>query len=234
MNQLWAILPVKPFGEGKSRLAEQLHSAERAALSKELLTRVIQTIQAAEVCAESLVISRDNNVLGYAESLGARTLLEAPILLGRNGLSEITPSAATPNEADPNETGSHKNKPNEDKLNAALGQASDEAVKKGADAILVLPADLPLIRPEDIIRLAEAGHNGPRVVIAPSTDSGTNALLLNPPRSINFAFGIRSFKHHQDLAQRKGIPLHIIHSSTLAFDVDRPADLNALARLATT
>lgn len=202
MNQLWAILPVKPFGEGKSRLAERLQSSERGALSKDLLTKVIRAAQAANVCAEILVVSRDPSVLSYAQTLGVATLLEAHSLT------------------------------HEDSLNAALRQGAGEAVARGADATLILPADLPLITPEDIMGLAEAGRKGPRVVIAPSTDNGTNALLLNPPDLINFSFGIDSFERHQAFAQAKNVSLEIIHSPTLAFDVDRPADLEALARLA--
>lgn len=202
MKQLWAILPVKPFGEGKSRLAERLHAAERGALSKELMTKVIQTVQEANACAEILVISRDASVLGYAKSVACLPLLEKPAL------------------------------PNQDSLNAALRQAADEAVANGANAILILPADLPLINPQDIVSLAKAGQRGPRVVIAPSTDKGTNALLLNPPDAIDFAFGLRSFERHRKLAEENNVPLHIIHSNTLAFDVDRPADLDALARFA--
>lgn len=201
MNQLWAILPVKPFGEGKSRLAERLQSTERGALSKELLTKVIHAAQASNVCAEILVVSRDPNVLSYAQTLDVATLLEAP------------------------------NFTHEDSLNAALRQGADEAIARGADATLILPADLPLVTPGDIIGLADAGRKGPRVVIAPSTDKGTNALLLNPPNLINFAFGIHSFERHQAYAQAKNVPLEIIHSPTLAFDVDRPADLEALARM---
>lgn len=210
---LWAVIPVKPFGEGKSRLAQRLDPAERGVLSKQLLTRVIQIAQESNVCAGILVISRDEDVLAYAQSLGVSTLLE-------NDFREENKWDDGPNAP-----------LSIDSLNAALHQGASIAADRGANAVLILPADLPLVTPADLIHLSEAAVDSPAVVIAPSEDNGTNALLLTPPGCIDYAFGINSFDRHQSQAEEKNIPFKIINSPTLAFDVDRPADLDELRRL---
>lgn len=210
---LWAVVPVKPFGEGKSRLSKRLDPTERGALSKRLMTQVIQAAQSSKVCAGILVVSRDEQVLAYAKSLGVSTLLERDVQAEQSWDDGANVS------------------PTIDSLNAALHQGACAAMGHGADAILILPADLPLITSADLIRLAGATEDGPNVVIAPSDDNGTNALLLTPPNCIDFAFGIDSFAHHQSQAEQKEIPFKVIHSSSLAFDVDRPADLDELRRL---
>ncbi|MDW8099058.1 MAG: 2-phospho-L-lactate guanylyltransferase [Anaerolineae bacterium] len=113
-------------------------------------------------------------------------------------------------------------------LNRALRQARREAVTRGADAVLVLPADLPWITAQDVCELYQRGLNGPGVVIAPSHDGGTNALLLRPPDAIEFAFGPHSFRRHRLLAQAAGLPVQVFDSPTLAMDVDWPEDLRML------
>ena len=102
------------------------------------------------------------------------------------------------------------------------------AVARGADAILVLPADLPHLQSVDIAMLWAKGQESEGVIIVPSNDNGTNALLLRPPDAINFAFGQNSFSHHCHAAQAAGRSC-VIHSAPhLAFDVDLPADLRQL------
>jgi 2-phospho-L-lactate guanylyltransferase len=187
--KLWLIVPVKPFDQGKSRLAPILEPAGRATLNRQLLAHVLSTAQSSGLLAGMLVISRDERVLLQAQTLGADILLE----MGDN-------------------------------LNMALVQASQQASNYGADAVLVLPADLPLLTVDDIRQLHGLGAEGAGVVIAPSHDGGTNALLLRPPGAIKFAFGPHSFLRHCALAEASGGRYQLLNSPTLAFDMDRPED----------
>lgn len=109
-------------------------------------------------------------------------------------------------------------------LNQALEQARQQAVAHAADAMLVLPADLPLLTLEDIQHLAAHAARHPGVVIAPSRDGGTSALVLRPPTAIPFGFGPDSFARHCQAAQQAGLPCHVFASATLAFDMDVRAD----------
>lgn len=115
-------------------------------------------------------------------------------------------------------------------LNPALEQARRTAFGQNADAILVLPADLPLLTTADLQALVEMAQTGPGVVLAPSSTDGTSALLLRPPHAIPFAFGPDSFARHCALAEAHGLPCRVYHSPTLAFDVDLPADWAALQK----
>lgn len=73
---LWAIVPVKPLGEGKSRLAPLLSRAERAALSASLFERTLAAVLGAHCIDGLVVVSRDPQVLALAAASGALALLE--------------------------------------------------------------------------------------------------------------------------------------------------------------
>lgn len=121
-------------------------------------------------------------------------------------------------------------------LNEALLLGRDAALAAGATAVLMLPADLPLLSVEALDRLLEAadaalaaGSGGPVVVIAPSdVRKGTNALLLSPPAVIQPCFGLDSFEAHLRAAARADAALQVVADPSLGFDVDTPEDLEHL------
>lgn len=111
-------------------------------------------------------------------------------------------------------------------LNAALAQATAWLAERGAEATLVLPADLPLLSGEDVAGLVALAEPSPVVVLAPDRrEQGTNALLSAPPGLIPYAFGAGSFARHQELCQVRRVPCRLYRSPGLAFDVDVPEDL---------
>lgn len=110
-------------------------------------------------------------------------------------------------------------------LNGALKLAIRHAVAGGADSVLIVPADLPLLRVADIEKIL-ALASGPRdVVIAPSKANGTNALFLRPPDVIELRFGGESFPLHASESVRAGVRPRVYRSPTVATDIDEPADL---------
>lgn len=84
---LWAIVPVKPFTRGKSRLAEVLSLTERTDLNRIMLQNTLDTLRKLPEIEQVLVISRDDAVLALARDHGARTVLE-------NGNSELNMALA--------------------------------------------------------------------------------------------------------------------------------------------
>lgn len=110
-------------------------------------------------------------------------------------------------------------------LNAALTQACEVVMASGAQAVLALPSDLPLLTSSDLDGLYALTLTGNGIVIAPSRDGGTNALLMRPPQTIAYAFGEASANRHRALAVEGGVPCHFYHSPTLALDIDHPEDL---------
>jgi 2-phospho-L-lactate guanylyltransferase len=116
-----------------------------------------------------------------------------------------------------------------DDLNGALAQAARHAVASGATAMLVLPADVPLVTPAEIAALVAALNGHPGAVLAPARDGGTNALLASPPDVLPFQFGPGSLARHLAAAQARQVMARVVYLPGLELDIDRPADVLALA-----
>ncbi|MFH1821183.1 MAG: 2-phospho-L-lactate guanylyltransferase [Methanobacteriota archaeon] len=110
-------------------------------------------------------------------------------------------------------------------LNEALKTAIAHVVALGANSVLLLPGDLPLLKTADIENVTAMATAGRDVVIAPSKANGTNALFLRPPDIMNLKFGGESFPLHVAEAMQAGAKPHIYRSETAAFDIDEPEDL---------
>jgi 2-phospho-L-lactate guanylyltransferase len=106
----------------------------------------------------------------------------------------------------------------------------------GAESVLVLPGDLPLLTVEALDELltaadaALAAASGGPLVTAVSSDAGggTNALLLRPPDAIAPAFGPGSFEAHLREAATSGAAVQVVSDPVLGFDLDTPDDLERL------
>ncbi|NOK62559.1 MAG: 2-phospho-L-lactate guanylyltransferase, coenzyme F420 biosynthesis enzyme, CobY/MobA/RfbA family [Chloroflexi bacterium AL-W] len=110
-------------------------------------------------------------------------------------------------------------------LNSALVQASRHVAARGATGVLVLPADVPLVTDRDIAALLDASGVGPGIVIAPSPDGGTNALLIRPPSAVPFQFGLESLQRHCEAAQQRDLAIQVINAAGLSMDIDNCDDL---------
>lgn len=116
-------------------------------------------------------------------------------------------------------------------LNPALEEGRRRAMGLGASKLLVLPADLPLLDAEDVLAVLREAGGEPTVVIAPDgARSGTNALLIQPPDVLPFAFGTGSFEAHVGAARRRGLDVRVCERSHLAFDLDTAGDLAHLGK----
>lgn len=196
----WLIIPVKPFDQAKSRLATVLSRAERAALSAHLLQQTLCIASGAGCFDEIVVVSRDPSVLSLAAAWNVTALLEEK----RADL-----------DTDPDTV-----------LNVALTQACNYAETSGAEAALLLPSDLPRLRSEDLHEIVATFSAHPHaVVLAPSQDGGTNAMMCPLPAPFPFAFGAQSLSMHRSLARSAGYVVAVVERATLAFDLDAPADL---------
>jgi 2-phospho-L-lactate guanylyltransferase len=112
-------------------------------------------------------------------------------------------------------------------LNAGLRQARDEVLASGADALLVVPIDLPLISAEALQAvLAPLDEpTRPLVVLVPDRHGrGTNALLVAPPDAIEFGFGGDSRRAHAACAADAGARF-VELDGPLSLDIDTPDDL---------
>ena len=114
-------------------------------------------------------------------------------------------------------------------MNAAVARGLVAVAGGGADAALVLTADLPLARPDDIAAILVAGPADPSALLVPSADgTGTNAMLLRPPAALAPRLGPDSYARHTAQAVRRRLPVTRLELPRLALDIDTPADLTAL------
>ena len=112
-------------------------------------------------------------------------------------------------------------------LNVGLRQAREEVLAAGADALLVVPIDLPLISPPALEAVLAPLDDParPLVVLVPDRHGrGTNALVLAPPDAIEFGFGGDSRRAHAACAADAGAR-YVELDGPLSVDLDTPDDL---------
>ncbi|NDJ62885.1 MAG: 2-phospho-L-lactate guanylyltransferase [Chloroflexi bacterium] len=111
-------------------------------------------------------------------------------------------------------------------LNNALMRATQVVAAWRTGALLILPADLPLVTPGDIRAMIQHGREDRTVVISTDRNAdGTNAMLIRPPGLIPYAYGAGSYGRHRALAAQVGAQVIDYESETLMLDIDVPEDL---------
>ncbi len=112
-------------------------------------------------------------------------------------------------------------------LNRALEIATAIVRRSAHRGLLILPADLPLLRSHDIADLLATASRPPVISIVPDRHGeGTNALLVSPPGMLRYSFGVGSFRRHCEAAQQCEAKLQVVHNPVIALDLDIPEDLD--------
>jgi 2-phospho-L-lactate guanylyltransferase len=113
-------------------------------------------------------------------------------------------------------------------LNSGLREARADVVAGGAEAILVLPIDLPFVTAETVgvvvERLAQPKPTPAVVVVTDRHGTGTNVLGLRPPTAIEFAFGRDSRRVHRTAAETAGAA-YLELGGPLTIDLNTADDL---------
>ncbi len=114
--------------------------------------------------------------------------------------------------------------------NPALHAAALRLRTEGAEALLTISADLPLLTTCDVYGMIEQSRRY-EVVLAPSREgTGTSALLVRPPLVIPYRFGANSRERHLRAAAHRGLSATLYESRDLAFDIDTIDDVRELER----
>ncbi len=109
---------------------------------------------------------------------------------------------------------------------ASVDYASKICKNMGAQSVLVIPGDAPLITYEDVDFILEKEKPYTSVILVPARDEmGTNAILRKPPDVIPSRFGYDSFKKHINELRKKNIPYEVYNLPRIALDIDEPTDL---------
>jgi 2-phospho-L-lactate guanylyltransferase len=114
-------------------------------------------------------------------------------------------------------------------LSRNLDLAARQLEADGVGTLVIIPADLPTLRPEDIDGLLARAVPG--LCVCPAgRDGGTNALVVTPPTAIQFHFGDRSAQRHLEGGRAADLPTVEIEAPAFNVDIDTPADLVWLCR----
>lgn len=196
-----AVVPVKRFSRAKTRLADAVGAPGRAALLRAMLADVLDALGRSAALERVIVVTGE----GRAE----RIALEAARRM-------TTPLEVLQDPADPGHSEA-----------ATLGIVRAKA--HGAECAALLPGDCPLLDPAELDAALERMAPGRVAVVPDRHGTGTNALLMAPPDAIGPAFGEGSRERHLDRAGRAGWTAVAEEVPSLAFDLDTPDDLAALA-----
>jgi 2-phospho-L-lactate guanylyltransferase len=203
-----ALIPMKELAQAKMRLADVLDRDARRELVLAMLTDVIVACNESGRFDLVTVVSSDSEVCWHARDLGAKPIAEPATLRSASGVQALNNGLTFGQRY--------------------LGR------RVHVDELVILPADIPLVRPEDVQAVVDAlGDDGqPRVVVVRSADNGTNALALRPAEAIAMRFGRDSFDAHRAAAADAGLDVVVLELERLRFDVDAPEDVEALSTLA--
>ena len=112
---------------------------------------------------------------------------------------------------------------------AAVTAAATRLRDDGADGMLQVPGDVPLISADEIEQVLAAHGEAPAMTIVPAHDQrGSNCVACSPPDAVPLRFGNDSFRPHLEVARGLGIEPIILELPGLALDIDTPDDLHAL------
>jgi 2-phospho-L-lactate guanylyltransferase len=208
LSHLHVVLPARSISGGKARLGGALDAEERETLILGMLRHALATLRTWGVAEQVHVVSLDPALLADAADAGAHAVPQA-----LPGIGELDGA-----------------------LNDAILAGRTTALQAGATAMLVLPADLPLLAVTSLERLLDAGDAAlaagsgrPVVVLAPAdARRGTNALLVSPPDIIEPAFGPQSLEAHAKAAAAVEATLLLVVDPGLGFDLDTPEDVDRL------
>jgi 2-phospho-L-lactate guanylyltransferase len=160
-------------------------------------------------------------VADVLEAIGrARAIDRVIVVTGDPIAQELAAQAGAEVVPDPEDTG------HVEAAQAGIARAEVE----GAERVVLLAGDCPLLDPRELDRLL-TGVPGDYVGIVPDRHgTGTNALLLSPPGAIAPAFGEGSRDRHVEAARQAGVPFGIEELPSIELDLDTPADVIALTR----
>jgi 2-phospho-L-lactate guanylyltransferase len=118
-------------------------------------------------------------------------------------------------------------------VNSAVDKGTGFCTDSGAEATLVLPADLPLVIPEDIDIVCKAALTVRNcMVLCPSYKfDGSNIMLRKPCDIIKTSYDSRSYLTHVHEGVRNNIKTRVLFIRRAMIDIDTIQDITNLLAL---
>ena len=105
---------------------------------------------------------------------------------------------------------------------ADLNESINKYLKIVDQPVLIIMADLPLTRPEQLKNIISSEED---VVIVPGKGGGTNILFIKEPAGFYVCYYGMSFRNHCMIAKELHHSLRIYDSFMLSTDIDEPQDI---------
>lgn len=199
------LLPLKEFAAAKQRLAGVLSAPERAQLFEAMVDDVLNVLTAHPAIERVVLCSRDRAAVWLARYYEVEFLHEDQLGAPAGGLNTV--------------------------VNAAV----QRCLAQGADELMVVHGDLPLLGEDDVSRFVAAHRaaRGPAVTIAPDRrHSGTNLMAWRALPTFVAQYGAHSLQRHSEQARALGAALTLCNLPGACCDIDEPDDLLLLTRAA--
>ena len=231
LARIAVLVPVRGLEGAKARLGEALDAEERRALVERLLER---TVTAASAAGATLVavVSPDPEALQRARQLGVAAVaqrgggLNEGLEEGRAWAEAAGVDALLVVPADVPAVSPAA-------LEAVMAAARDAAASRPmmtASPGMGAPGRGPAPAGQRGVAAPVARSRGLVVLVPDRGGTGTNVLLLAPPRAIAFRFGEGSRAAHAAAARDTGA-IYVELGGPLALDLDTPDDLLAAEAL---
>ncbi|MFP4654182.1 MAG: 2-phospho-L-lactate guanylyltransferase [Methanohalobium sp.] len=123
-----------------------------------------------------------------------------------------TPSNGIPDELDVNVAISEH----------GLNEAINSYLEKISEPVLIIMADLPLVKPQHITEIINSKQD---VVIVPGKGGGTNILYIKNPEQFTVKYHGSSFLTHCNTANKNLLTVKIYDSFLASTDIDEPQDM---------
>ncbi|MBV9064780.1 MAG: 2-phospho-L-lactate guanylyltransferase [Methylobacteriaceae bacterium] len=94
-----------------------------------------------------------------------------------------------------------------------------------ADAMIVVPSDVPQIEPDELPPIIARLQTPSVALVAAARDRGTNLLACSPIDLIAPCFGPSSFGKHANATRRAGVEASVFACPSLTRDIDQPQDI---------
>lgn len=111
----------------------------------------------------------------------------------------------------------------------AAGIGIEAALEDGAERVVLLPGDCPLLEAREVDHLLSTVPDEGLAIVRDRHLTGTNALVISPPTAIEPAFGEGSAERHRMLARQSAVLSSFEDLPSLGLDIDEPGDLVALS-----
>ncbi len=109
-------------------------------------------------------------------------------------------------------------------LTRAVEEGKKYALEHGAEAIIFIPADTPLISKRNIEDIISLGRKY-MLIISPARKGGVGIIYKRPPDLLSEHFSSTTFPDIINIAERRGLKCYIYDSFYVSLDIDKKEDV---------